>query len=170
MAGKSYKLKNANASKTCSMTSPWTLVVLFLVIAFAAFMSYYFVFHFTTKPQPMQKILPLPMEMYDDGDDITCQNTDKPYSLVFFYMDTCPHCVDFKPIWQKFRNGFEGSDKAAKVCLGEASAENEAVLEKYGVNSFPTVLLIPSNGTSPIPFNSERTVAELQTFIDKNVA
>jgi thioredoxin-related protein len=169
MAGKSLKLKKGGAGKTCSMTSPWTLLVLFLVVAFVAFMSYYFIFHFT-KPQPMQQILPMPLEMFDEEDNTTCQNTDKPYSLVFFYMDTCPHCVDFKPIWQKFRTSFEGTDKATKVCIGEASANNESFLEKYNVSSFPTVLLIPSNGDSPIPFNSERTVEELQTFIDQNVA
>jgi thioredoxin-related protein len=169
MVSKNLKMKNSNAGKTCSMTSPWTMVVLLLVIAFVAFMSYYFLFSFATKPT--KSVPNTSLEMYEnEEDDSTCANTNKPYAFVFFYMDTCPHCVDFKPVWQKFRNAFEGTDKATKVCIGEASAKNEAMLEKYRVNSFPTVLLIPSNSETPIPFDSERSVEELQAFIDKNVA
>jgi thioredoxin-related protein len=136
------------------------------MVSFVMVLAYYFVL------RPSSSVmLSKTKESFSEGsEDETCKGTNKTHSLLFFYMDTCPHCIDFKPIWEDFRKQFESKDKFAKVCLGEVSAKHDALLEKYKVNSFPTVLLVKNDDASVTPFNNDRTVEELTNFINQNVS
>jgi thioredoxin-related protein len=110
---------------------------------------------------------PSQWEMFEDSaDHKTCEKTDKPYSLMFFFMETCPHCVDFKPIWHEFI----GKAKAdmPNLCTCEISAEHEDLLTKYNVRSFPTVLFVNKSG--PKVFDGERSVAGLTAFVSQHMS
>jgi thiol-disulfide isomerase/thioredoxin len=98
-----------------------------------------------------------------------CEGSDKPFKLLFFFMETCPHCVDFKPVWQKFIEESKNEPYAKKLCIADISAENDNILTKYGVKSFPTVLLIRSDKTV-ISFEDNRTVEDLKSFVSHNVS
>jgi thiol-disulfide isomerase/thioredoxin len=98
-----------------------------------------------------------------------CEGTDKPFKLLFFFMETCPHCVDFKPVWAKFMEESKNEPYAKKLCIADISAENDDLLTKYGVKSFPTVLLVRSDKTV-ISFEEKRTVDDLKAFVSENIS
>lgn len=155
--------KNATNSGSC-IVSPWNSVVLILLTLLIIWFFYY-IFTMSSNKSPIEKFLDI--ENYEDN-SATCDHTKKPYSLLFFYMDTCPHCIEFKPTWNKFKHSFENSKFHGKVCVGEVSADKEDVLSKYNVHSFPTVLLVTKSKT--IPFEGSRTVSELTNFVSQNVS
>jgi thiol-disulfide isomerase/thioredoxin len=97
-----------------------------------------------------------------------CENSNKPYKLLFFYMTSCPHCVDFKPIWNDFVEESKQEKYMSKLCITDISAENETTLSKYGVSSFPTVLFIKPDGSS-VAFENNRTTEELKKFVYRNI-
>jgi thiol-disulfide isomerase/thioredoxin len=84
-------------------------------------------------------------------------------------METCPHCVDFKPVWAKFMEESKNEPYAKKLCIADISAENDDLLTKYGVKSFPTVLLVRSDKTV-ISFEEKRTVDDLKAFVSENIS
>lgn len=98
-----------------------------------------------------------------------CEKSDKPFKLMFFFMETCPHCVDFKPHWKEFVNDLTKQEYASKICVADISTENEDLLKKYDVHSFPTVLLIKPD-KSVISFEGDRTKEGLDSFVKSNVA
>jgi thioredoxin-like negative regulator of GroEL len=96
-----------------------------------------------------------------------CQDSDKPYKLLFFFMESCPHCVDFQPIWKKFENN---ADKYKdKVCIAKVSADNDDALSKYKVKAFPTVILVKPD-KNVVSFEDNRTIESLTAFVDQHVA
>jgi thioredoxin-like negative regulator of GroEL len=92
-----------------------------------------------------------------------CEATDKPYTLIFFYMDGCGHCRDFRPTWQDFTD--HASDEKKKVCFAEMSSENDAVMNAYNITGFPTVLLVNNAKNTTKTFNGPRTVDGLRAFV-----
>lgn len=101
-----------------------------------------------------------------------CENTTTPYSIIFFYMETCPHCIDFKPIWQKFVDTIRNSRFSRQLCISDVSAENDNLIEKYSITTFPTILLVNNNSDDsgmPIQFEGQRTTEGLMTFVSQNV-
>lgn len=99
-----------------------------------------------------------------------CEGTTKPYSLMFFFMETCPHCVEFKPVWQKFLDDAKTQTFAEKLCICDISAENDSLLEKYNVSSFPTVVLVKNGDKSVTVFEGQRTLEGLVKFVNQNVS
>jgi len=83
-----------------------------------------------------------------------------PAKCVYYYMDGCPHCVKFTPIWDKFKNSYNGSITLEKKERKEAGDE----LSKYNVQGFPTIILIDNNGNSK-EFDGPRTQSGLKGFI-----
>lgn len=99
----------------------------------------------------------------------SCEATDKPYTLIFFYMERCGHCKEFRPTWQQFTELVK-SGKAAtkKVCLAEMSSEQDAIVRAYNITGFPTVLLVNNTRGTSKTFNGPRTVEGLNTFVLDN--
>lgn len=104
------------------------------------------------------------------GASTSCDTTKKPFKIMFFYMDTCPHCVDFKPVWKEFTGKLNNSSIGKRVCATDVSADNDALLQKYGVRAFPTVILASSNGKKVVPFEGKRNVDALMQFVSQNAA
>lgn len=110
-------------------------------------------------------------ETFNDGVK-NCEDTTKPYSIMFFHMETCPHCIEFKPVWQEFlveMNKAENKAITDKMCITDISSNNNDLLEKHGVSSFPTVLLAGGK-REPKQFDEARTVENLVKFVKQNVA
>ena len=152
--------------KTCSLS--WiTVTILIGVTALAVYLYFN-----STKSQSsvlnLEKFLDRKEKFNYDGVQ-NCESTSKPFSLMFFFMETCPHCVDFKPIWGKWKNQVENK-LSKQLCITEVSAENDKLLEKYDVHSFPTVILVRNSSKSnPIVFHGERSVKGLNSFISENI-
>ena len=87
-------------------------------------------------------------------------------------MENCPHCIEFKPVWKRFTDEFKKSKLASRLCITDISAENDALIDKYKITTFPSLLLFNNNSASqtPIQFDGEKTRDGLMTFITQNVA
>lgn len=161
------------SAKVCSMQSQSTML---FALAILALVAGYCVFRFTNaKTSPtkgLDRYLNKPwLENFHDGLD-NCERTDKSYSLIFFYMETCPHCIDMKPVWAQLKKQLPSSPYAKTLCVAEISAENDRMLDKYSVQSFPTILLVKNNKNdqfSPVQFEGERTSQGLIEFLSRNI-
>jgi thiol-disulfide isomerase/thioredoxin len=148
--------------------SKWVLPAVMLVVVFVVWMVVRYAFN--NSPAGL-------LEKYIEEKQTTntetyeCDKTDKPYSLVFFYMDSCPHCVDFKPVWEEFVGSIGNMPYASKLCTASVSANNDAMTSKYNVQGFPTVLLINNNSSAkPVKFVEERTIEKLYQFVTSHVS
>jgi hypothetical protein len=78
--------------------------------------------------------------------------------VTFYYMDGCPHCVDFEPEWKKF------SKQAPSLNVTTQQYEARAPETKAaGVSSFPTIK-IKANGKTE-NYDGDRTSAALVTKV-----
>lgn len=65
--------------------------------------------------------------------------------IYLYYANWCPHCVSFKPIWNKIKNKIDNmADKNYFYQEYEAD-ENSDAIEKANVSGFPTIR-IEKNG------------------------
>jgi thiol-disulfide isomerase/thioredoxin len=90
--------------------------------------------------------------------------------IYLFYADWCPHCTKAKPEWNTFKEEFDGSEmngyavQAIEVDCTETTTENSPLIQKFGVDSFPTVKMMKSNQV--IDFDSKVTSSSLTQFIN----
>jgi thiol-disulfide isomerase/thioredoxin len=89
-----------------------------------------------------------------------------PSRLVFLHMTGCGWCVRFMPTWDAFVRQYEPALKKVDVQVLKLEASDPAAAE-YQVRSYPTVLLVKSDGTN-VKFDGERTIEGLQKFLLSN--
>ena len=96
-------------------------------------------------------------------------NSDnKRYSVEYYYMDTCGHCVEFNNsgIWEQLNN-----NEWVNVTLTKYNrSENLERVELLNISSFPTIIVIDksvNNNTIIASFEEERTYEKLYNFIKK---
>jgi thiol-disulfide isomerase/thioredoxin len=77
--------------------------------------------------------------------------------LVLFYADWCGHCKKVKPDWTATASKLNTKDdvKMIMVNCGEGTEDDKAVMEKYSVDGYPTILKFV-DGT-PTLYQGERT-------------
>ena len=63
-------------------------------------------------------------------------------SLLLLHMEGCGHCEKLMPEWDKFAEMNNTSIKAKSV----ENNDDRALVKRYGVKGFPTILLLDSNG------------------------
>jgi len=84
--------------------------------------------------------------------------------LLLLHMTGCPHCVKLIPEWQSFVSQNNTGIKTRSVERGE----DPALVKKYGVTGFPTILLLDSQGNKVDTYKGPRTAAGLLSFCKKN--
>ena len=84
----------------------------------------------------------------------------QPARLVFLHMNGCGWCVRFMPTWDAFVTKHSGSLRMAGVEVQKIEGSDPSAA-KYQVRSYPTVLLVKSDGTN-VKFDGERTIEGLQ--------
>lgn len=96
---------------------------------------------------------------------------NKEATLMFFYADWCPHCKSAKPEWDNFDaqnddraiNGYKVN--CVKVnCTKEDDTEVKNKMDKYNIESFPTVKMLKDNQI--IEFDSKITSTALESFVN----
>ena len=93
--------------------------------------------------------------------------------VALFYADWCPHCVTFKPIFQKAKEMMEKksctapSQKGKKLRFEKVDSEAYPALAKqYSVNGFPTIKLITTSGVTE--YSSGRDLDSMNNYFFPN--
>jgi thiol-disulfide isomerase/thioredoxin len=98
--------------------------------------------------------------------ELKAKEESKEKTLVLLYADWCGHCKDLDPVWAKASSKSNGRmiqrNVGAKDPPPEKEAENKAIMDKYGVEGFPTIILL-QNGKA-VPYEGPRTV---EAFLEK---
>lgn len=97
-----------------------------------------------------------------------------PGTLTLFYNPTCPHCVDFLPIWDGDATDpsslkFELNKQNIQVNLKKvnvADAANSKIAVEKGIEGVPT--LIFTKDGKDIEFKNERTPSNIAVFVKNN--
>jgi protein disulfide-isomerase-like protein len=88
-------------------------------------------------------------------------------TAVLFYADWCGHCKKFMPIWDKVGDELDESSPVvlAKFDCSKSSedANVQAVMKKYNVQGFPSVLLFENGEVKE--FEQERNESNLKSFL-----
>jgi thiol:disulfide interchange protein len=80
----------------------------------------------------------------------------------------CGHCKNFKPTWKEFTQVMQSSNSPIEVVdlQCDLNEENEQKCKDLGVQGYPTVILIDSNGKKE-EYSGPRTVESLVNFANK---
>ena len=151
----------------------YTMALGVVVLLFGSWMTFRLFFK-SSRSETVKKLDSfLQKDKEKEKGSLKCGNTNAQYSLLFFYMSTCSHCIEFKPEWQKVRENIARTPQyASKICLDDVSAENDDMISKYKIDSFPTLYLVSNNSDDsgmPIRYEGSRTYDGLMTFISQNV-
>ena len=81
--------------------------------------------------------------------------------VVYFYMNGCPHCDSFSPIWDEFKQNCPlPTHKIESANAGE-------MMNTYNISGFPTILLLNENNTKLKELDGPRTLAGLNAMISQ---
>ena len=85
-------------------------------------------------------------------------------SLLLLHMEGCPHCVTLMPEWDKFTkmNNTSITTKAVE------KDDDRALVKRYGVEGFPTILLLGSNGKKLDTYSGDRNAQGLLDYCQQN--
>ncbi len=89
--------------------------------------------------------------------------------LVWFYADWCGHCKTMHDSWDKAADKVNTGDKhMIKVNVGNSKdTKHTEISNKYGINSFPTILLL-ENGNKVKEYNNKRSTDGFIQFCEAN--
>jgi thiol-disulfide isomerase/thioredoxin len=65
-------------------------------------------------------------------------------TLVYIYMDNCPHCKNFEPIWDKIVNKIKEDKTYSNLTTKKLDINNDEIKD---VKSAPTIMILPSKKT-----------------------
>lgn len=84
---------------------------------------------------------------------------DGKKKVVYFYMNGCPHCDSFSPVWDDFKKNCPlATHKIESADAGE-------MMTKYKISGFPTIILIDENNNKLKELEGDRTLAGLNAMI-----
>lgn len=84
--------------------------------------------------------------------------TGSATTVTFYSMEGCPHCVAFKPEWEKFSQ----SPPPGVTTQSIDSADPRTA--KAGINGFPTIT-VQKGSDKPVTYTGDRTAAALTSFV-----
>ena len=130
----------------------------YMAIAFAAILIVGLLFLYTSSKEGMEcKVSEL---------DARLAAPEK--TLVLFYADWCGHCQRIEPVWDESAEKAKGRmlkrNVGEKTDDRELDAENKALLDKFKIDGFPTILVF-QNGKAE-PYKGTRSVEEFLNNLD----
>lgn len=83
--------------------------------------------------------------------------------VVKFFRPTCPHCMEFAPVFLSLGNAFIGHDK---VIIAEVDCSaNGNVCGSQGISSVPTVKVFSRHGSQRV-YQGNRSLEDLKRFVE----
>jgi len=87
--------------------------------------------------------------------------------VVMFFAPWCGHCKTLEPIWNEIMSNFDGINglKLLKV----NGDENQELVQKHGVQGFPTIKYCPGglNDPNSVPYNGDRSPQSIMEFLQQ---
>lgn len=96
---------------------------------------------------------------YNNGIMSSLEEFENPSNMTYYYMEKCKYCKDFNPVWDEFVQKYNGDVVLKKISMEDAGND----LDKYKINSFPTVVLSNDKGDYKV-YEGKRTVDGLMKF------
>ena len=97
-------------------------------------------------------------------------------SLEYFYLENCPHCKDFSPIWTDAINKVKKDPTVADKIdmkmynINDEKTDDAARAKKYSINSAPTVLYIYGAGPNEYSdYDGPRTADAILAFVKAKI-
>ncbi|MBR1617872.1 thioredoxin family protein [bacterium] len=133
------------------------LTILSLIFSIAALTVSTYQMVGTTQSSTEEKKVVI-SKQYDKGQTFAkAQAKNKPI-IVFFYTDWCGFCQRFVPTFDKVAKNKKIKKKFAIAYVNCEKQENQAIMQEYGVQGFPTVFVINEFG--------EKTQLDNNTFFN----
>jgi thioredoxin-like negative regulator of GroEL len=82
--------------------------------------------------------------------------------IYLFKAEWCPHCVAFKPVWNKLQTALKGKYTFVTV---DADKDKDKI-KQWGIEGFPTI--IKRVGNNAVEYNGPRDEVDLMNFINGN--
>ena len=95
--------------------------------------------------------------------------TSNTVLLVKYYLDGCPACIHFQPIWKNIISLAKKQKRLPDVVFVEVNAKMLDDLRIPKAEQFPTIKLFNLNNPQGIKFNQDRTPENLLHFIKQHV-
>jgi thiol-disulfide isomerase/thioredoxin len=99
---------------------------------------------------------------------------NKEVDILFFHVDWCPHCVNAKPEWNRFKQQYNDKElngyiiKCRDVDCTTETSEVTSIMSKYGIESYPTIKMMKD--TKIIDFDSKIKSRSLEQFVTAMVS
>lgn len=108
------------------------------------------------------------VETYDSGcgDRTECFEGSGNHTCLYTNMNGCGFCEKFDPIWKEFTTG-ENKYKGPVKCVKKERSEAKEEIEKYGIQGFPTIMMIDPSGVKKEELSYEdRNLEGLKKFCE----
>lgn len=93
------------------------------------------------------------------------------HNLYLFKVDWCGYCQQFFPIWERLKNNTKLIKQVNLITIDCNSTNNETklLMDKYNVNSYPTIILQTMDGNYHIFDEPQRTEHNIIQFVNKTL-
>ncbi|KPA86785.1 hypothetical protein ABB37_00852 [Leptomonas pyrrhocoris] len=149
------------------------LVLIFLV----TFVVVFFIAVHFLKTKKVSNTVLLPSRKMEGVEDVNSENYDDVvghdrYVLIEFYADWCGHCRVFSPTYAKFAKYVQHRpDLVSRLIVAKVnSPENVRIEQRYKIEGYPTVLLVPPHSHTWVEFQHSRDVNGLTQFVEEQLA
>ncbi len=85
-------------------------------------------------------------------------------SLLLLHMEGCGHCEKLMPEWDKF----DKMNNTSIITKAVEKDDDRALVKRYGVEGFPTILLLDSNGKKLDTYTGPRNAKGLLDYCQQN--
>lgn len=93
---------------------------------------------------------------------------NKKHSIILYYADWCPHCLFFKPTWNKLYEQFKNSRSIQFIQVEYNDINNVPIKYRKNIRGFPTIQLI-KEGKIISEYNGNRDINSISDFINFNI-
>jgi thiol-disulfide isomerase/thioredoxin len=104
------------------------------------------------------------------NEDIYQASDPKEATVYFFYADWCPHCKKAKPVWEDFKNNYNGKtingyklNVVSVNCSNAEEPETANMIDRFDIKSYPTIKI--QFGDQIYEFDAKITPENLEQFV-----
>lgn len=83
--------------------------------------------------------------------------------VMLFYTNWCGYSKQFMPIWDSLLKDFESNSNVELIAI---DADNDKSGDQYGVQGYPTIVLVKNNQS--VHYNGMRDVDSIKQWISEN--